>query len=95
MTAADMERMDTPLAVLAAEVDAIAAAKVAQRRADTTAQAVAENRHLLCDADPTDTAFAHLPCPHPETCSTSADYPGFDAWITQRQNLNTAARRTP
>lgn len=22
------------------------------------------------------------------------DVPGFDAWITQQQNLNTAARRT-
>ncbi len=85
-----MERLDVPLNVLLAQVDQIATERDAQARAE----AYAENRHLLYDADPTDTAFALLPCPHPELCSTGADYPGFDAWITQQQNLNTAARRT-
>lgn len=82
-----MERLDTPLAVVAARVDAL----TALRRVRMTAGLLAEDRH---QCDPTDALFALLPCPHPEACSTSADYPGFDAWITQQQNLNTAARRT-
>ncbi|MGQ4733397.1 hypothetical protein ACUN3E_37785 [Streptomyces sp. Ju416(a)] len=86
MTAADMERMDVPLTDLIARVDAMAA----RRRDLFTAGLLAEDRH---QCDPTDNLFAQLPCPHPEACSTSADYPGFDAWIAQQQNLNTAARR--
>ncbi|MFE7485554.1 hypothetical protein [Streptomyces sp. NPDC057552] len=81
MTAADMERLD----VLVARAAEVAAANTAKQ----LAEARAENRHLLHDADSTDTAFAHLPCPHPELCSTDADYPGFDAWIAQQQTLNT------
>lgn len=87
MTAADMERLDTPLAVLIAEMDAL----TARKRAHMAAGLLAEERH---QCDPTDTAFAALPCTC-TTVSTAADYPGFDAWITQQQNLNTAARRTP
>ncbi|MFH8867092.1 hypothetical protein [Streptomyces griseus] len=87
MTAADMERLDTPLAALIAEVDALAARK----RAHMAAGLLAEERH---QCDPADALFAQLPCPHPGLCSTADDYPGFDAWITQQQNLNTAARRT-
>ncbi|NEB42342.1 hypothetical protein [Streptomyces sp. SID14515] len=94
MTAADMERVDTPLAALIVEVDALIVevdALAARKRALFAAGLLAEDRH---QCDPADTLFAQLPCPHPEACSTSADYPGFDAWITQQQNLNTAARRT-
>lgn len=87
MTAADMERVDVPLPMLAAQLDVLAALK----RTRMVAGLLAEDRH---QCDPDDTRFAALPCPHPEACSTSADYPGFDAWITQQQNLNTAARRT-
>ncbi|MEU0355702.1 hypothetical protein [Streptomyces cyaneofuscatus] len=87
MTAADMERLDTPLADLIARVDAL----TVLRRTRMTAGLLAEDRH---QCDPDDALFAALPCPHPETCSTADDYPGFDAWITQQQNLNTAARRT-
>ncbi|MYW30139.1 hypothetical protein [Streptomyces sp. SID2119] len=79
--------MDTPLADLIARVDAL----TALRRARMVAGLLAEDRH---QCDPDDTRFAALACPHPEACSTSADYPGFDAWITRQQNLNTAARRT-
>ncbi|WP_432008656.1 hypothetical protein [Streptomyces bacillaris] len=86
MTAADMERLDTPLADLIARVDAL----TALRRTRMTAGLLAEDRH---QCDPADTAFALLPCTC-TTVSTSADYPGFDAWITQQQTLNTAARRT-
>ncbi|MET4670747.1 hypothetical protein [Streptomyces sp. PvR018] len=86
MTAADLSRVDVPLADLIARVDAL----TAERRARMTAGLLAEDRH---QCDPTDTLFATLPCPHPELCSTADDYPGFDAWITQQQNLNTAARR--
>ncbi|WP_435285172.1 hypothetical protein [Streptomyces bacillaris] len=86
MTAADMERVDVPLADLIARVDAL----TALRRARMAAGLLAEDRH---QCDPADTAFALLPCTC-TTVSTSADYPGFDAWITQQQNLNTAARRT-
>ncbi|MFJ9985373.1 hypothetical protein ACIQUD_15295 [Streptomyces globisporus] len=87
MTAADMERVDVPLADLIARVDALTELK----RAHMAAGLLAEDRHQY---DPADALFAQLPCPHPEACSTSDDYPGFDAWITQQQNLNTAARRT-
>ncbi|MFD3741109.1 hypothetical protein [Streptomyces sp. NPDC058629] len=87
MTAADLSRVDVPLADLIARVDAL----TVLRRARMTAGLLAEDRH---QCDPADAIFAQLPCPHPELCSTSADYPGFDAWITQQQTLNTAARRT-
>ncbi|MER5816862.1 hypothetical protein [Streptomyces californicus] len=86
MTAADLSRVDVPLAVLIARVDAVAA----EKRADMAAGLLAEERH---QCDPDDARFAALPCPHPEACSTGADYPGFDAWITHQQTLN-AARRT-
>ncbi|MEU0160137.1 hypothetical protein ABZ154_15185 [Streptomyces sp. NPDC006261] len=86
MTAADIGRLDVSLAVLAARVDALTALK----RTRMAAGLLAEDRHQ-CDLD--DTAFATLPCTC-TTVSTAADYPGFDAWITQQQNLNTATRRT-
>ncbi|KFK87786.1 hypothetical protein IX27_17955 [Streptomyces sp. JS01] len=86
MTAADLSRLDTALPVLIARVDALAA----QKRAHMATGLLAEDRH---QCDPDDIRFARLPCPHPELCSTAADYPGFDAWIAQQQNLNTAARR--
>lgn len=86
MTAADLSRVDVSLPVLIARVDALAA----QKREHMAAGLLAEDRH---QCDPDDSRFAHLPCPHPEACSTGADYPGFDAWITQQQTLNTAARR--
>ncbi|MGV0098131.1 hypothetical protein [Streptomyces californicus] len=87
MSAADLSRVDVPLAVLIARVDALAV----EKRAHMAAGLLAEDRHQY---DPDDMRFAELPCPHPELCSTGADYPGFDARITHQQTLNTAARRT-
>ncbi|MEI5032486.1 hypothetical protein RB201_04605 [Streptomyces sp. S1A(2023)] len=52
MTAADIERVDVPLDVLIARVDATTAANAAARDAQRRAEATAENRHLLYDADP-------------------------------------------
>ncbi|WP_406144920.1 hypothetical protein [Streptomyces anulatus] len=89
MTAADLERVDVPLDVLVARADAYTVANAAKRRAEATA----ENRHLLCDADPTDTAFAILPCPHPEACSTDADYPEWPAEIAALIARSDNARR--
>ncbi|WP_329217464.1 hypothetical protein [Streptomyces microflavus] len=86
MTAADLSRVDVPLADLIARVDAL----TVLRRARMAAGLLAEDRH---QCDPDDTRFALLPCTC-TTVSTAADYPGFDAWIAQQQNLNTAARRT-
>ncbi|MER6601111.1 hypothetical protein [Streptomyces parvus] len=79
MTAADMERMDVPLA----DVEL-------QTACETTRKAMARTN------SPSDRiAYANdlFLLTHPEACSTGADYPGFDAWIAQQQNLNTAARR--
>ncbi|MDW6058050.1 hypothetical protein SAZ11_08105 [Streptomyces sp. FXJ1.4098] len=36
--------------------------------------ALAEQRHLI---DPLDRTWEQLPCAHPETCSTEADYLGW------------------
>ncbi|MBD3549808.1 hypothetical protein [Streptomyces sp. JV180] len=58
----------------------------------TTCTAADPDRHSLDTA--IDQATAHAAATHPETCATDADYPGFDAWITHQQTLNTAARRT-
>ncbi|MEV7654583.1 hypothetical protein AB0O39_10475 [Streptomyces anulatus] len=88
MTAADMERLDTPLPVLIAEVEAASA----RRNALFAAGAVAEQRHLC---DPTDTAFALLPCPHPELCSTEADYPDWVATdLAEQIHASNKTRRT-
>jgi len=48
MTAADLARVDVPLAELIRNVDEMAAMK----RTCSAEQATAENRHLLYDADP-------------------------------------------
>ncbi|RPK56147.1 hypothetical protein EES43_24205 [Streptomyces sp. ADI96-02] len=87
MTAADLSRVDVSTEERIRRIDELTALK----RARFAVGMAAEERHQ-CDSD--DSRFALLPCPHPEACSTAADYPGFDAWITQQQNLNTAARRT-
>ncbi|MGC5534304.1 hypothetical protein [Streptomyces sp. SR-10] len=67
MTAADMERLDTPLAVLIAQVDATTAANAAARDAQRRAEATAENRHLLYDADPDATVPAFVDLHHHTT----------------------------
>ncbi|MEU2403338.1 hypothetical protein ABZ609_03295 [Streptomyces rubiginosohelvolus] len=79
MTAADLSRLDVPLA----DVEL-------QTACETTRRALARTN------SPSDRiAYAHdlFLLTHRGLCSTSTDYPGFDAWITQQQNLNTAARR--
>lgn len=82
-----MERLDTPLAVLIARVEATAAMK----RAVIAAGVAAEYRHLC---DPTDAAFAVLPCPHPELCSTEADYPEWAAELAEQIRISDTTRRT-
>ncbi|MEV7492253.1 hypothetical protein AB0O08_16045 [Streptomyces anulatus] len=67
MTAADMERLDTPLDVLIARVDATTAANAAARDAQRRAEALAENRHLLYDADPDATVPAFVDLHHHTT----------------------------
>ncbi|MGW4834702.1 hypothetical protein [Streptomyces globisporus] len=52
MTAADLSRLDVPLA----EIEATTARNAAQRLAEATA----ENRHLLYDADPDATVPAFV-----------------------------------
>lgn len=76
MTAADMERVDVPLPVLIARMEAT----TARKRAVIAAGVAAEARHLC---DPSDAVFALLPCPHPELCSTDADYPEWPAEIAE------------
>ncbi|MFI7890958.1 hypothetical protein ACIFUY_06795 [Streptomyces sp. CACIS-1.16CA] len=79
MTAAGIERLDVPLADVELQI-----------ACETTRKALARTH------SPSDRiAYANdlFLLTHPEACSTAADYPGFDAWITQQQNLNTAARR--
>ncbi|MFL3869180.1 hypothetical protein LT966_21515 [Streptomyces griseobrunneus] len=63
MTAADMERLDTPLDVLLAQVAQITTERDAQRRAEANA----ENRHLLYDADPDSTTPAFVDLHHHTT----------------------------
>ncbi|MYX14463.1 hypothetical protein GTY67_13755 [Streptomyces sp. SID8374] len=87
MTAADMERLDTPLAVLAARVDALNALK----RTRMAAGLLAEERH---QCDPDDAAFALLPCPHPEACSTDADYPEWAVDLAEQIRASNTTRRT-
>ncbi|WP_069751668.1 hypothetical protein [Streptomyces sp. EN16] len=87
MTAADMERVDVPLPVLIAQVEAT----TARKRAVIAAGVAAEARHLC---DPDDTVFASLPCPHPELCSTDADYPEWPAEIAALIARSNNARRT-
>ncbi|MFD3638276.1 hypothetical protein [Streptomyces griseus] len=87
MPAADMERMDVPLPVLIARVEAT----TARKRAVIAAGVAAEARHLC---DPDDTAFAALPCPHPELCSTEADYPDWAAELAEQIHISDNTRRT-
>lgn len=87
MPAADMERMDVPLPVLIARVEAT----TARKRAVIAAGVAAEARHLC---DPDDTAFAALPCPHPELCSTEADYPDWAAELAEQIRISDTTRRT-
>ncbi|MFJ8923925.1 hypothetical protein ACIREK_31160 [Streptomyces sp. NPDC102415] len=63
MTAADLARVDVPLPELIRQVDEMAALK---REASRT-QAVAENRHLLYDADPDATVPPFVDLHHHET----------------------------
>lgn len=87
MTAADMERVDVPLPVLIDRVDALTALRLARMAAGLAA----EYRHL---GDPADTAFALLPCPHPELCSTDADYPEWAATdLAEQIRISDNARR--
>ncbi|NEB70241.1 hypothetical protein G3I39_24770 [Streptomyces fulvissimus] len=60
---ADIERLDVPLPVLIAQVDAITAANDSKRAAEATA----ENRHLLYDADPDATVPAFVDLHHHTT----------------------------
>lgn len=60
MTAADLERLDVPLAELIRRVDSI----TAEKRATSAAGAAAENRHLLYDADPDATIPAFVDLHH-------------------------------
>ncbi|GGS41131.1 hypothetical protein F2B00_03215 [Streptomyces parvus] len=79
MTAADLSRLDVPLADVELQIVC-----------ETTRKAMART------SSPSDRiAYAHdlFLLTHRGLCSTGADYPGFDAWIAQQQNLNTAARR--
>ncbi|WP_434744593.1 hypothetical protein [Streptomyces sp. A-14] len=86
MTAADMERVDVPLPVLIARVEAT----TARKKAVIAAGVAAEARHLC---DPSDTAFALLPCPHPELCSTDADYPEWAAKLAEQIRISDTTRR--
>lgn len=87
MTAADLERVDAPLPVLIAEVEAT----TARKKALIAAGVAAEFRHLC---DPSDAAFALLPCPHPELCSTDADYPEWPAQVAELIARSNTTRRT-
>jgi hypothetical protein len=58
-----MERVDVPLDVLIAQVDAVTAARDSQRMAE----AAAKNRHLLYDADPDSTVPAFVDLHHHTT----------------------------
>ncbi|MFE3487510.1 hypothetical protein [Streptomyces griseus] len=87
MPAADMERTDVPLPVLIARVEAT----TARKRAVIAAGVAAEARHLC---DPDDTAFAALPCPHPELCSTEADYPDWAPELAEQIRISDNTRRT-
>lgn len=60
---ADLSRVDVSLPVLIAQVDAITAANDARR----AAEAAAENRHLLYDADPDATVPAFVDLHHHTT----------------------------
>ncbi|MFF3128563.1 hypothetical protein ACFVRD_41275 [Streptomyces sp. NPDC057908] len=70
MTAADLARLDVPLADLVAAADRLTGLK-AKRLA---AGLAAEYRHLT---DTRDAAFAALACARPEACSCDADYPNW------------------
>ncbi|GHH87926.1 hypothetical protein [Streptomyces capitiformicae] len=59
--------LDVPLARLEADLQALAAQRLA-------AGVAAEFRHQL---DPADHAFAALACACPNGCSCEADYPGW------------------
>ncbi|MDQ0694297.1 hypothetical protein [Streptomyces sp. W4I9-2] len=87
MTAADMERLDVPLPVLIAQVEAT----TARKRAVIASGLAAEARHLC---DPADTDFASLPCPHPELCSTDADYPEWAVELAEQIRISNTTRRT-
>ncbi|MCX4786518.1 hypothetical protein OG369_10070 [Streptomyces sp. NBC_01221] len=70
MTAADLARLDVPLANLVAAADQLTALKTERLAAGLAA----EYRHLT---DTRDAAFAVLACTHPEACSCDADYPNW------------------
>lgn len=59
--------LDVPLARLEADLQALAARRLA-------AGVAAEQRHQL---DPADRAFAALACACPSSCSCADDYPGW------------------
>ncbi|MFI7329286.1 hypothetical protein ACIBQ3_32205 [Streptomyces rubiginosohelvolus] len=74
----------------AADLIARVEAAAAMRRAVIAAGVAAEYRHL-CDLS--DTAFAALPCPHPELCSTEADYPEWAAELAEQIRISDTTRR--
>ena len=84
---ADIERLDVPLPALIAEVEAASV----RRNALFAAGAAAEQRH---QCDQADAAFALLPCPHPELCSTEADYPEWAAELAEQIRISDTTRRT-
>lgn len=88
---ADLSRLDVPLADLVAEVAATTARKKAATARILTAGLLAEDRH---QCDPTDHLFAALPCPHPEACSTDADYPEWPAQVAVLIARSNTTRRT-
>lgn len=87
LAAASLPSVDVPPPVLIARVEAT----TARKRALIAAGVAAEARHLY---DPSDTAFAALPCPHPELCSTEADYPEWAAELAEQIRISDNTRRT-
>ncbi|MFD5875648.1 hypothetical protein [Streptomyces sp. NPDC060322] len=86
MTAADLARVDVPLADLIRNIDEMAAMK----RAHMATALLSEERH---QCDPADAAFASLACSCKTPLAVDADYPGFAAWIAQQEALNEQYRR--
>ncbi|WP_031095588.1 hypothetical protein [Streptomyces sp. NRRL S-15] len=86
MTAADLARLDVPLAELIRRVDEMTALK----RERMASALLAEERH---QCDPVDGLFAGLPCTCKTPLATNDDYPGFADWITQQQAKNRQYRR--
>ncbi|MGW0780403.1 hypothetical protein [Streptomyces sp. NPDC002913] len=86
MTAADLARVDVPLADLIRRVDEMAA----MRRDHMATALLSEERH---QCDPADAAFAGLACACKTRLSVDADYPGFADWVAQQEALNETTRR--